>query len=501
MNHRRNAPHRGFTIYVVLIVVTIAALMSASVLYSAQAQRAAADAAARRVQSRAIAWSGVQAAMEELRARRDDLIRGGEVDLPEDWPLFSDDQGRRAVARLVASDGRRLISESGKIDVNTATEAMLAHVPGLDAEIAKRIVGARAGRKFLSIQELAGIEGLRGAFTAEAGGERSADASQDAFVPPDAAVPPRPLGDLLTVFSFEPNVQAGMGRNAESHIGVRRIALSGTWSERLGHAITERFDEGVANGVKSLMQEGTKFEKESDIVKVLRRFRIEPKDWAEVLDVFCGDASPYRLGRIDVLTAPQEVLACVPGIDQAAAEQIVLRRGKLAPEQRLSLVWLATESILTEEQFEQAIDHLAIRSTQWRVVVEAGFIESNDEREAETPALSDRVVVESVIDVSSERPRIAYLREITMAEAARQVGPLRPPPKEKKEEPAPSAASAPPGAAVSSTPPGGGRSPPARGARVAPLPSSRERAGPAEGAGAAADEADPRLGRWTPGRQ
>ena len=33
------------------------------------------------------------------------------------------------------------------------------------------------------------------------------------------------LRDVLTVFSFDPNVQAGMGRNAETHTGVRRIAL------------------------------------------------------------------------------------------------------------------------------------------------------------------------------------------------------------------------------------------------------------------------------------
>lgn len=503
MNGRGGRVARGFVLYVVLIVVTIGALMAGSVVYAAHAQRASADAAARRVQSRAIAWSGVQAAMEELRVQRDELIRGGEPDVPDEWTMFADADGRVAVARLMAMpDGSRLVSEAGKLDINTATEGMLALVPGLSEEIAKRIVSARGGRKFLSVHELEGIEGLRGAVSGGAGTggtEGASSASEDAFVPPEETTAARPLEELLTVFSFDPNVQAGMGERAEAHTGVRRIGLSGKWSERLGAAITERFDEGAANVVKSLMEQGTKFDKESDIVKVLRRFNVEPHDWTEVLDAFCGDPAPYRLGRLDVLTAPQEALACVPGIDAAAAEQIVLRRTKLAPEQRRSLVWLVEETVLTPEQFELAVDHLASRSLQWRVVIEAGFIEADEGEGEESPALLDRVVVEAVIDVASERPRVAYLRETTMEEAARALGPLRPPPPEKKEEPVARAAAAPPAPAVSS---GSGRGGAGRGrAGREAAGAAGEGGGAAEGPAAAVEEKDPRLGRWTPGGQ
>ena len=207
---------RGFVLYVVLIVVTIAALMAGSVVYAAHSQRAAADAASRRVQSRAIAWSGVQAVMEELRAQRGELIRGGEPDVPDEWTMFADGSGRIAVARLVPSaDGARLVSESGKLDINRATEGMLALVPGVGEEAAKRIIAARNGRKFLSVHELEGIEGLRGAVSGSAGGEDEANASEDAFVPPDAADAARPLAELLTVFAFDPNVQAGIGERGE----------------------------------------------------------------------------------------------------------------------------------------------------------------------------------------------------------------------------------------------------------------------------------------------
>ena len=501
---------RAFVLYAALIVVAIGALIASSVVHAAQAQRSSADAAARRVQSRAIAWSGVQAAMEALRAQRDDLLRGRSADLPEDWSMFTDADGRQAVARLVEQrDGALLVSESGKVDVNTATAAMLAAVPGLDAEIAARIVGARAGRKFLSVHELAGIEGLRSAFGAV--GEAPDEAVEDAFVPPGDATPSRPLTDLLTVFSFDPNVQAGMGRNAESHTGVRRIALSVKWSERLARAITERFDEATANIVKALMEQGTKFEKESDIVKVLRRFNVPPADWAEVLDAYCGDAGPYRLGRIDVHSAPAEVLACVPGIDAAAAEQIALRREKLAHEQRLTPVWLVQENILTPDQFELAIDVLTSRAMQWRIVIEAGFISPEQGDSKERPPLTDRVVVEAVLDVSSERARVAYLREITLAKAARALGPLRAPtPEKKKDDSVPPASGAsgavPPDTAIPSTTGESAGERHARERAEAQSAAAAARAGPADGDGSSEgaerpeSERDPRIGRWTPGQ-
>jgi len=502
--------HRAFVLYAALIVVAIGALISSSVVYAAQAQRSSADAAARRVQSRAIAWSGVQAAMEALRVQRDDLLRGRGADLPEDWVMFTDADGRQAVARLVEqTDGALLVSEAGKLDVNTARAAMLAAVPGLDAEIASRIVAARAGRKFLSVHELAGIEGLRNAL---GGGSESADVPvKDAFVPPEDAELSRPLTDLLTVFSFDPNVQAGLGRNAESHTGVRRIALSVKWSERLARAITERFDEATANIVKALLEQGIKFEKESDIVKVLRRFNVQPADWAEVLDAYCVDAGPYRLGRIDIHSAPAEVLACVPGIDAAAAEQIALRRGKLAPEQRLTPVWLVQENILTQDQFELAVDALSSRSLQWRIVIEAGFVERGTDASSERPPLGDRIIVEAVLDVSSERARVAYLREITLADAARALGPLRavtPQPKRTDSAPDESAPSGPEvqDPAISSTP---GESAGERWARERAEARSARNTPPADAPGGDAgaedaplsqSEKDPRTGRWTPGQ-
>jgi DNA uptake protein ComE-like DNA-binding protein len=483
---------RAFALYAVLVTVTIGALVAASVVYSAQAQRIAADAAARRVQSRAIAWSGVQAAQEELRLQRGDLLLGRRPVLSDEWPLFVDADGRRAVARPVISEGQAAASEAGKIDINAATVEMLALVPGLDPEIAARIVAARGAGKFGSVRDLASIEGLRGAF-APAPAD-SAPAGADAFVPPTDPASTRPLEELLTVFAFDPNVQAGMGRGAESHSGARRISLRGTWSEALGDAIRDRYDDATANIVKSVMEQGSRFERDADLIRVLRRYNSPPADWAEVLDVFCADPSPFRNGRVDVLAAPREVLACLPGFDAAAAEQAVSLRDKLAPEQRLSVCWLVTENILTPDRFEQAFEFLCARSLQWRIVVEAGFVPADSDEGDERPPLNDRVVLEAVIDVASERPRVAYLRDVTSLGAARRLGPLRatPDPAAAVQPPAnpelaPPGASPAPGSAVSSSP------------RRTRSGTEEPRRSPPPDAGAGPSDEDPRIGRWTTG--
>jgi hypothetical protein len=99
-------------------------------------------------------------------------------------------------------------------------------------------------------------------------------------------------------------------------------------------------------------------------------------------------------------------------------------RGRLEAEALRSVAWPAAEGVLTPEQFREAVDYLTTRSMQWRVRVEAGF-ETAEEGPAvflaeDAPKLRDRIVLEAVIDVSSERARVAYLREITMLDAARR---------------------------------------------------------------------------------
>ena len=110
-------------------------------------------------------------------------------------------------------------------------------------------------------------------------------------------------------------------------------------------------------------------------------------------------------------------------------------RDGLAADSLKSPTWLAAEEVLTPVQYARCADTVTTRSMQWRVRIEAGLLrddaqinwsggdrgnpaEADFESRAylyqEDAGLMDRVVVEAVIDISSARPRVAYLRDLTL---------------------------------------------------------------------------------------
>ena len=470
--------HRGVVLLTVLVVVTVGALIGTTALYLADARIASATATLKQTQSRALAWSGVQGVMAELLTQRDLLLLGDTPRITDEWMLFATGAvsggaggggggggrggGGRGVVRVmpIGPDHERIMSEAGKLDVNHATAEMLAQLPGVDDALAERIIAAR-GSGFASVEQLLKVEGVTPALLyGGPDGDEAYPLQGDeplAFQGevPMADGPGQPLIDLLTVFSFEPNVQLGLGDDGGDHRGVRRININTPWSDRLGEAIERRFNADIANGVKRVMERGTTFKKDSDVIRVLRLFKVEPEDWVEILDVFCTTPDPYRLGRVDLNAAPEEVLASIPGVDRAAATWIVSVRERLDSQTRQSVVWPVLEGILSEEQFEQAVDYLTTRSMQWRVRVEAGVLPADvafggvsvgdsggvnlasvDEDQIGLTLLEpgamgggiggamgedglrDRVVLDAVVDVSARRPRIAYLRDVTQLATA-----------------------------------------------------------------------------------
>ncbi len=462
MKSTRPTSRRALVLLSVLVVVTISALVGASVVYRSDAEQAAAGLTLRKTRTRALAWSGVQGAMAEFLAQREDLLTGARPTLTSEWTLWEDGNTRGVIRLLpIGIDEEAAVSESAKLDINNATAEMLEAIPGISSSIAERIVAQRSGRPYQSVEELLlRVEGvtselLYGHQSSEsASGTLAASAapSSESDIAPGAELvegPTDPLLNSLTVFSFDPNVQAGLGDNGSAHVGRRRINLNMEWSDELGRAVEQRFDDQAAQTLERLMNdESAKFTRDADIIAVLRRFGIEdPAVWSEMLDAFTTTDDEYRLGRVDLLNAPTQVLAAIPGIDAFAAEEIVQSREGLSQNQRLTTVWPFELGILSPDAFAEAVDYLQSRSLQWRVRVEGaivrggssesgdGLLEENPfegmasidmdalgERstpEADSREVLDRVVLDVVIDVSSSRPRVAYLRDISLMPVAR----------------------------------------------------------------------------------
>lgn len=429
-----SARRSGSAIVAALLLVAIGVVIAATVLAAADAASATSRGEASRTQSRALAWSGVQAVMVELAEQRDSILAGAAPQVTPEWDLYTLDDGTHAVVRLVdltPDAPGELASENAKLDLNASTKQMLARVQGLDAAMVDKILAARGARPFSSVEQLLSIEGISANLLY--GSPASAESGPFDMAKLDAPVEPAApagLSHSLTVFSFDPNVQLGLGGEADA-AGAMRVNLDQPWSDRLRAAIADRMGDPAAEVVGSIMRSGRSFTRDSDLVQVLRDLGADPADWIETLDIFTTSDDEFLPGRVDVNLAPPAVLACIPGITPEQAGHIATVRESLDAQTRSTPVWLVTEGVLTPDEFEQAIDFITTRSTQWRARIEVG-IEAGDgdgsspgvmtidelsagwDQPPTTPRLGHRMVIEAVIDIGSSRPRVAYLRDVTL---------------------------------------------------------------------------------------
>ncbi len=412
----RKAPRRagGLVILASLVVVTMAALVGSAILLRADAGTVIARGELRRAQARAAAWSGVQAVMARLSEQRDDLLGGGAPVLPEQWtfPIESAD-GELVFRVLQGAGGLPATSENARLDINTAAPEMLAMLPGLNETLAERIISSRPEGGYVSVESLLGVEGIDRRTLM---GETQDDEGAHEPTPPrpgGLAVSAPPLIDLLTVWSFDPNVQ---GSASGESIGVRRVRLpGGWWTDGMAMAIGERFGAPSLFGVGGIGLGEDPPASIGELVTALRGSSIPVESWGKWLDTFTPYDATHRRGLIDLNRAGADVLAAVPGLDVELAGAIVDARDRTPFESRSSTAWIVEVGAVSPEAFVEAADWLTTRSTQWRVIVEGGYEAPTAEgaERGSAPALLDRVVFEAVIDVSTRRTRLATLREVT----------------------------------------------------------------------------------------
>jgi DNA uptake protein ComE-like DNA-binding protein len=430
---------RGTILLSTLIVVVIAALIGTSMLLIGSAQRASVASSGERAQTRAIAMSGLRAVVGELVSQRNELLRGADPRITESWTLFEDGD-RAGVVRLlpVGPAGKRIASEAARLDVNAHPAERLAALEALGPVLAERIASEAKSNKFHSVSGLLSVSGVTPELLFGSAAADDGPSMGDAVGAADATE--LHLADLLTVFAFEPNVQSGLGANrSDEFLGRRRINLNRAWSERLGRQIERRYDEDLARGVKGAMDSGLTFPNDEEVYRILVDSGLEPEQWGTILDGFTAWGENFYYGKVDINRAPAEVIACLPGVTWDVAEAIVATREQLGTEERRSVAWPVVEGIMDGETFKTAGPWMAVRSLQWRVRIAGGFVERDsmqtgmdelvsemepeDGFDAETDgeALLQPVILEVVVDLAGRRPRIAYLRDVSMLESAQQI--------------------------------------------------------------------------------
>lgn len=449
---------RAIMLPAVMLIVVLVALIGATLTAATGAQAHGASASLSRRQARALAWSGVQAAMAELADQRVAMLKGATPKLTSEWSLF-ESGGRRGVIRLVSLDADAdATPEAGRANVNTTSDESLRTLvgPAAGAVIAARQGGAIAAVESIDLVPAKSQGGGAPGTSPTSGPSVAANSASVSSAGSSSGGEEAPRGEpmrVLTALSCDPDVQAGVGPGGDEHAGRRRINLARGWSKELGEQITARFGAEGAQAVERVMSAGTKFGSASDIVAVLRQLAVPEGEWGVLLDAYSATQGAYVPGRVDINRASAEVLASVPGMTPESAEAIVGARSRLTEESRALVTWPLSEGLISVEQFQAAVDHITTRSLQWRVRIEAGMVvggaaggisggvgsggardnsgtgfafdSTGDSGRGgsisnQTRTTSDdwagRVVYEAVIDVAAERPRVAYLRDVTLDE-------------------------------------------------------------------------------------
>ena len=436
---------RGMVLVAVLVITALAALVAASLMYRARAEVAAAAAAVRGEQATAAALSGLHYTMAVLKEHH------GDIDVWYDNPdLFQNHEVVRQGAdtwyfTIYAADPQDedrvrygAVDEGGKLDVNTATEEMLAGLERLTPDLLDCLLDYRDGDtdtrasgaeqdyydrlphpyvipngRLSTIEELLLIKGFTGdlVYGEDANLNGRLDPNEDDGLDHlprddrDGSLDPG-LRDLLTVYSTMPN---------RDRDGRRRINLNqGRLPDDLGLCEPARELVGV------YLAEGKRFTHPAQVAglrfQVTKRHKdfpdVQPGTWLEenlapgdlaaLLDRTTAEAKRERTGLVNVNTAPAEVLAALPGLDAGLARQIVDIRSGLSADTRSTIAWLYEQGVLDADRFKEVAPHLAARSYQYAVRC-VGF---------GVPCGRYRVL-EAVVDLARSSPRLTYVRDVT----------------------------------------------------------------------------------------
>ncbi len=308
-----------------------------------------------------------------------------------------------------------LVDEASKLNLNTASRGMLEALPGMTPELVEAIVAWRArsqsglgdttygrldpprvnkGGPFESVDELrlvygATLDVLFGEDTNRNGalddnendGEQSAPRDNlDGLIDPG-------ILEYVTVHSREPNTRSGGGRRVNITTAQGRQQLLPTLQRLFGGGRAQQILVAVGGGeIRS-------------VAEFMVQSRMTPEEFGQIRGEITTSSGSTVQGLINVNTASETVLACIPGIGPENAAALVAYR--LAnPGQRTSFTWLT--EVLNRTAIVRAGPYLTDRSYQFTADVVA--VGRNGRGYTRT---------RTVFDMSRSTPRIIYHQDLS----------------------------------------------------------------------------------------
>ncbi|KPL10958.1 hypothetical protein AMJ85_05030 [candidate division BRC1 bacterium SM23_51] len=313
-----------------------------------------------------------------------------------------------------------LTDEASKLNLNTATREMLEALPGMTAELAAAIIdwrdadseltpdGAESQNyllrdpkynckdsSFETVEELRLVLGgewnvLFGEDTNLNGVLDPNEDDADESLPQDNRDGRLDAGVLeyLTVWSREANTRED---------GSKRINIKNDQEQQLNQLLQETFGQQRANEI--LQAVGPGLANVNSVLAFYIRSRMTVEEFAQIADALSVSDDEYIKGLINVNTAGAAVLACLPGIGEENASQLVAyRQGKT--DELDTVAWVT--NVLDEEAAIQAGPYVTTRTYQFAADVAAVGHEGRGFRRALF-----------IFDTSGDKPVTVYRRDRT----------------------------------------------------------------------------------------
>ena len=272
------------------------------------------------------------------------------------------------------------MDEASKLNLNTATQEMLELLPRMTPQLAAAIIDWRdendepspdgaeeetyqrltppyrcKNAPFESIEELRLVYGMTLDLLAGEDANRNGilDPNEDDYdtTPPldnrDGRIDPG-LWEFVTVHSRESLLTTN---------GTARIPLSPQGRQQLAPLLQERFGNPRANQILGRL--GNQSPQGLLNFFVLSGMSVDEFSQIEG-DITAGDGQTPQEGLVNVNTAPEAVLVCIPGIGTDMAPQLVSYR-QSNPNRRNTVAWAA--EILGPQRSQQAGRYLTGRSS------------------------------------------------------------------------------------------------------------------------------------------
>lgn len=309
-----------------------------------------------------------------------------------------------------------LVDEASKINLKTANRRLLEALPGMTPELVDAILAWRSssnsggsdgtyGRldpprlnkaaQFESVDELRLVYGatldiLFGEDTNRNGALDDNENDGDQSAPrdnQDGLLQPGIL-EYVTVYSSEPNTRAGGGRRINiSTQQMREQQLRNLLQQRFGPGRTTQIEQAVGN------------RQIDSVAEFMVRSRMTAEEFAQIRGDITASTNATIQGLINVNTASETVLACIPGIGPENAAAIVAYR--LAhPDLLTSFAWLP--DIIGRENTISAGQYITDRSYQFTADVAAVGHSGRGYCRQKT-----------IFDMTRGTPRIIYHQDLT----------------------------------------------------------------------------------------